>query len=311
MLRLNGIHHVTAITADAHRNLAFHTEMLGLRLTAKTVNQDDPGVYHLFYGDEDAQPGADLTFFEFPQAKRGIAGRGMVHRVVHRVASVEALDFWAQRLRRGGHLRHADDSRVLFDDPEGLAHELIIDSSGDEPLVARHPEIPREVALRGFEGVRAYSRHREAAGSTLLGLMGAVEATPRAQYTVRGDRRGGWIAFDEPPAAPGSPGAGTVHHIAWVSKDEDLTRWIDRVTAFGLRNSGYVDRHYFHSLYFREPGGILYELATEGPGFLVDDLTVDELGSTLILPPLLEPRRAEIEANLRPLPNPRPRAALP
>ena len=311
MLRLNGIHHVTSITADARRNVAFYTEVLGLRLTAKTVNQDDPGVYHLFYGDEYGQPGADLTFFEFPHAKRGTAGRGMVHRVVHRVASVQAIDFWAERLMRAGHLRHSDDSRVVFEDPDGLAHELTIDASGDEPLVARHPEIPREVALRGFEGVRAYSRHREAAGSTLLGLMGAVEATPRAQYTVRGDRRGGWIAFDEPPAAPGSPGAGTVHHIAWVSKDEDLTRWIDRVTAFGLRNSGYVDRHYFHSLYFREPGGILYELATEGPGFLVDDLTVDELGSTLILPPLLEPRRAEIEANLRPLPNPRPRAALP
>ena len=311
MLRLNGIHHVTSITADARRNVAFYTEVLGLRLTAKTVNQDDPGVYHLFYGDEYGQPGADLTFFEFPHAKRGTAGRGMVHRVVHRVASVQALDFWAERLRRDGHLRHSDDSRVVFEDPDGLAHELTIDASGDEPLVARHPDIPPEVALRGFEGVRAYSRHLEAARSTLLELMGAGEATQNAQYTVRGDRRGGWIAFDEPPAAPGSPGAGTVHHVAWVSKDDDLTRWIDRVTAFGLPNTGYVDRHYFHSLYFREPGGILYELATEGPGFLVDDVTVDELGSTLILPPFLEPRRAEIEANLGPLPNPRPRAARP
>jgi glyoxalase family protein len=311
MLRLDGIHHVTSITADARRNVAFYTELLGLRLTARTVNQDDPGVYHLFYGDEYGQPGADLTFFEFPHAKRGTAGRGMVHRVVHRVASVQAIDFWAERLMRAGHLRHSDDSRVVFEDPDGLAHELMIDVSGDEPLVARHPDIPREVALRGFEGVRAYSRHLEAAGSTLRELMGAIEAPGNAHYTVRGDRRGGWIAFDEPPAAPGSPGAGTVHHVAWVSKDEDLPRWIDRVTAFGLPNSGYVDRHYFHSLYFREPGGILYELATEGPGFLVDGVTADELGSTLILPPFLEPRRGEIEANLAPLPNPRPRAARP
>ena len=154
-MELEGIHHISAITGDARRNIDFYTRVLGLRLTAKSVNQDDPTVYHLFYGDEHARPGADLTFFEYPGAKPGRPGAGMVHRIVHRVASDEALDFWALRFGDEGVQFERDEAALRFADPEGLAHELIADPTDDAPLTAVHPEVGAEVALRGFEGVRA------------------------------------------------------------------------------------------------------------------------------------------------------------
>jgi glyoxalase family protein len=298
MMRLEGLHHISAITGDARRNLDFYTRVLGLRLTAKTVNQDDPRVYHLFYGDENARPGADLTFFEYPGAKPGRTGAGMVHRIVHRVASAEALEFWAGRL--GDEVR---DASLRFADPEGLEHELVLDLTDDAPLPAVHPEIPGDFALRGFEGVRAYSADPEASAVLLERLMGARAV--QDGFELRGARRGGWIAFDPAPPERGRQSAGIVHHIAWGTYDADLPEWIARVQDAGIPNSGYVDRHYFHSLYFREPGGILYELATEEPGFLVDGLSVEELGTRVILPPFLESRRASIESRLTPLPDPR------
>jgi glyoxalase family protein len=299
-VQLEGLHHISAITGDARRNLDFYTRVLGLRLTAKTVNQDDPRVYHLFYGDEHARPGADLTFFEYPGAKPGRAGAGMVHRIVHRVASPEALEFWAQRL---GVERGADS--VRFADPEGLEHELVVDPTPDTPLPAVHPEVPAEFALRGFEGVRAYSADPAASALVLERLMGARRIGDENRFELRGERRGGWIAFDPAPPEPGRQSAGIVHHIAWGTYDADLPVWIERVQDARIPNSGYVDRHYFHSLYFREPGGVLYELATEEPGFLVDGLAVEELGTRVILPPFLENRREAIEARLTPLPDPR------
>jgi glyoxalase family protein len=299
-VQLEGLHHISAITGDARRNLDFYTRVLGLRLTAKTVNQDDPRVYHLFYGDEHARPGADLTFFEYPGAKPGRAGAGMVHRIVHRVASPEALEFWAQRL---GVERGADS--VRFADPEGLEHELVVDPTPDTPLPAVHPEVPAEFALRGFEGVRAYSADPAASALVLERLMGARRIGDEDRFELRGERRGGWIAFDPAPPEPGRQSAGIVHHIAWGTYDADLPVWIERVQDARIPNSGYVDRHYFHSLYFREPGGVLYELATEEPGFLVDGLAVEELGTRVILPPFLENRREAIEARLTPLPDPR------
>jgi len=333
-MNLDGIHHITAITGDAPRNVDFYTRVLGLRMTAKTVNQDDPSVYHLFYGDENAQPGADLTFFEYPGAIPGRAGAGMVHRIVSRVASTEAIAFWATRLGDDGVATERDGDSLVFADPEGLAHELLVDASGDEPLIADHPEIPVALALQGFEGVRAYSFRPDDSALVLERLMGAVrrrdgapgvrgdgeaaaeaDAPPDgATFELRGERRGGWIAWDPAPAARGRQSAGTVHHIAWATTDADMPSWIETVTAAGIANSGYVDRHYFHSLYFREPGGVLYELATREPGFTVDG-PVEELGTKLVLPPFLEPRRAQIAARLTPLPDPRagrvPSAAAP
>ena len=325
-MNLDGIHHITAITGDAPRNVDFYTRVLGLRMPAQTVNQDDPSVYHLFYGDENAQPGADLTFFEYPGAIPGRAGAGMVHRIVWRVASPAAIDFWASRLGDDGVATQRDADSLVFADPEGLQHELVVDTSSDEPLIAEHPEIPAALALQGFEGVRAYSFRPDDSALVLERLMGAVrrgagddegesDVPPAgATFELRGERRGGWIAWDPAPAERGRQSAGTVHHIAWATTDADMQSWIDTVTAAAIPHSGYVDRHYFHSLYFREPGGVLYELATREPGFTVDG-PVEELGAKLILPPFLEPRRAEITARLTPLPDPRParvrRAAAP
>ena len=304
-MRLDGIHHITAITGDAPANVDFYTRVLGLRMTAKTVNQDDPSVYHLFYGDENARPGADLTFFEYPGAMPGRPGAGMVHRIVSRVGSPAAIDFWGARLAGEGVATERGDDSLVFADPEGLAHELVVDDSGDPPLVAEHPEVPAEHALQGFEGVRAYSHRPDGSAAMLEQLMGATRHEGSEDvFELRGERRGGWIAWDPAPAAPGRQSAGVVHHIAWGTTDADMPSWIERVTDAGVPTSGYVDRHYFHSLYFREPGGVLYELATEEPGFTVDG-PVEELGTKLILPPFLEPRREQIAARLTPLPDPR------
>jgi glyoxalase family protein len=304
-MNLDGIHHITAITGDAPRNVAFYTRVLGLRMTAKTVNQDDPSVYHLFYGDENAQPGADLTFFEYPGAAPGRAGAGMVHRIVWRVASPEAIEFWTVRLGdEGVATERGADGSIIFADPEGLRHELILADSADEPLIAEHPEIPAALALQGFAGVRAYSARADDSAVVLERLMGATRREGSDTFHLRGERRGGWIAWDPAPDRPARQSAGTVHHIAWGTTDADMPNWIETVTDAGIPNSGYIDRHYFHSLYFREPGGVLYELATREPGFTVDG-PVEELGTKLILPPFLEPRREEIAARLTPLPDPR------
>jgi glyoxalase family protein len=302
-MQLDGIHHVTAITGDAPRNVDYYTRVLGLRLTAKTVNQDDTSVYHLFYGDELARPGADLTFFEYPGAIPGRAGAGMVHRVVWRVGSEQALDFWAERLATEGAEVEREAGSLRFADFEGLGHELVVDASGDPPLIADHPEIPAELALHGFEGVRAYGAAPDRTSALLERLMGARRREDGA-FELRGDRRGGWIALDEPPAERGRQSAGTVHHVAWATTDAEQGAWLETLKTAGVPNSGIIDRHYFHSLYFREPGGVLFELATEEPGFTVDG-PVEELGRRIILPPWLESRREQVEARLTPLPDPR------
>ena len=306
-MNFNGIHHISAITGDAPRNLDYYTRVLGLRLNAKTVNQDDPTVYHLFYGDELARPGADLTFFEYPGAIPGRAGAGMIHRIVWRVGSPAALDFWADRLAAedlGPVVRDGD--RLRFADFEGLGHELVLDSSGDEALSAEHPEIPAEHALRGFEGVRAYAPAPGATAALLERLLGAAAqpGEPSGRFELRGEHRGGWIALEEPPAQRGRSSAGTVHHVAFSTVDAEQGAWLESLNRAGIPNSGVIDRHYFHSVYFREPGGVLFELATEEPGFTVDG-PPEEFGRRIILPPWLEDQRERVEARLTPLPDPR------
>jgi glyoxalase family protein len=179
----------------------------------------------------------------------------------------------------------------------------VVDASGDEPLIADHPEIPAELALHGFEGVRAYSAAPPRSASLLERVMNA-EPRDDGVFELRGDTRGGWIALDEPPAERGRQSAGTVHHIAWGTTDAEQGAWLDRLNEARVPNSGLIDRHYFHSLYFREPGGVLFELATEEPGFTVDG-PVEELGRRIILPPWLESQREQVEARLTPLPDPR------
>jgi glyoxalase family protein len=302
-MRLEGLHHITAITGDAPRNLDFYTRVLGLRLAAKTVNQDDPGVYHLFYADERGRPGSELTFFEYPGAIPGRPGAGMVHTIVWRVGAPEAIDFWERRLAAEGVAAERVDAALRFADFEGLRHELAVRPGVDEPLAAEHPEIPAEHALQGFDAVRAYSADPERSRSLLEKVLEARPAGDAA-WELRGERRGATIEFEPAPAEPGRQSAGTVHHIAWGTTVEDHPRWLERLHSTGVPNSGVIDRHYFHSIYFGEPSGVLFEIADDTPGFTVD-VPLDRLGSAVILPPRLEPYREQIEAQLTPLPDPR------
>jgi glyoxalase family protein len=305
-MKLEGIHHITAITGDARKNVDFYARLLGLRLVKKTVNQDDPSVYHLFYADEKGSPGSDLTFFEFPGVAPGKAGDGMVHRIVWRVGSAKALDFWTERLAGEGYESASEGDRLRFADREGLAHELAVVETPDAPLVANHPEIPFELALQGFDGVRAYSSDPERSRSL---LEDALPFEPADEgWQARGERRGSFYVYDEPPAERGIQGAGSVHHVAWASHDEDHERWRERVLAAGAPATPVIDRFWFRSVYFREPSGVLFELATFSPGFAADE-PLEHLGETLVLPPWLESRRDEIEARLTPIENPRQIAA--
>jgi glyoxalase family protein len=302
-MRLEGIHHITAITGDARRNLDFYTRVLGLRLAAKTVNQDDPSVYHLFYADEKARPGSELTFFEYPGATPGRAGAGMVHTIVWRVGAAEALDFWEQRLAGEGVDSERVGEALRFADFEGLRHELAVRPDADELLAAEHPEVPAEHALGGFDGVRAYSIDPDRSRPLLEKVMSA-DAVGQAAWELRGRRRGGTIEYERAPATPGRQSAGTVHHIAWGTTALEHKAWFDLLQLVGVPNSGIIDRHYFRSIYFREPSGVLFEIADDAPGFTVD-VPLEQLGSVVILPPRLEPQRAEIEQRLTPLPDPR------
>ena len=304
-MRLEGIHHVTCITGDAPRNVDFYTRVLGLRMVKKTVNQDDPTVYHLFYADEEGSPGSDITFFEYPGARPGRAGAGMVHTVTWRVASEEALDFWERRLADEGVAPTSrTEGRLRFEDPEGLGLELAVVATEDAPLVAEHPEIPAPLALQGFDAVRAFASAPETSRDLLERVLG-FERRDGAAWDARGDERGGAYAYDAPPADRGIGGAGTVHHVAWSSRTDEHDAWLRAVREAGRHPSGIIDRFWFRSIYFREPSGVLFEIATLGPGFSVDE-DPGHLGETLTLPPAFEHMRAEVERVLTPLPDPRP-----
>ncbi len=301
-MKLNGIHHITAITADAPGNVAFYAGVLGLRLVKKTVNQDDPTVYHLFYGDERGTPGLDLTFFEYPRARGGHPGAGMVHQINWRVGSADALDFWAERLGAAAVAVARRGETLRFADPEGLAHLLVVDHSGDAPLLADHPEVPAEVALRGFDGVRAFAFDPDASAAMFEEVLGFQPDGDH--WESRGADRGSTYHLDRAQAA-GRMGAGVVHHVAWSSTMNDHPEWHRRVTQAGANLSPIIDRFYFKSIYFPEPSGVLFEIATDGPGFTADE-PLETLGERLSLPPTFEPLRDRIEATLTPLPNPRP-----
>jgi len=303
VVRFEGIHHVTCITADAPRNVDFYARLLGLRLVKKSVNQDDPSVYHLFYADEKGSAGSDLTFFEYPTATPGRAGDGMVHTIVFRVGSEAALDFWAERLGGDGVDTKREGDRLRFADFEGLEFELAVDQTKDEPLIAEHPEISADVAIRGFDAVRAYGSRPDASRRLLEETL-AFEPRGENEWEVRGEKRGSFYAYDPPPPEPGIQGAGTVHHVAWACAPDEHEAWRERVLKAGAHPTPVIDRFYFKSVYFREPSGVLFEIATIGPGFTIDE-PFELLGEKISLPPDYEHLRDQIEPVLTPLPNPR------
>jgi len=308
-LRLGGLHHITMITADARENVGFYAELLGLRLVKKTVNFDEPAAYHLYFGDESGSPGSILTWFGFPDAAPGRPGPGMIHRIELGVPSATSLEFWEQRLHDADHPVKRSEGAVEFTDYEGLGLALVLSDDSEPPLTAHYPEIPHEHAITGLRGARAYSA--DDSGDTdeggLLSETLGFERLP-GEYFLDGTLRSFRWAYDPPPDRPGIQGAGTVHHIAWACEDADQPVWQERVREAGRQVTPVLDREYFTSIYFREPQGVLFEIATLGPGFAVDE-DADHLGEALKLPPQHEHLREELEARLTPLENPRARGA--
>jgi glyoxalase family protein len=301
-MKLDGLHHVTAITADIDTNLEFCGRLLGLRLVWQGVNADDPGMRHIAYGDERGAPGSIVTFFDMPGVVRGRPGAGMVHRLLLRVAGDRALDFWERRLARAGVESNRMADRLVFSDPEGLGLELVIDDGEDEPLIAAAADVDGNVAIRGIHAVRAYSDDVARTVPVVHGVLG-MEPEGEGRWLARGERRHGLVIYDEAPAGRGIMGAGTMHHIAFAIADGERDAWRERVSAARLRPTPVLDRRMFKSIYFREPSGVLFELATDQPGFVFEP--PDRLGESLVLIGDLESRREELERRFPLLPNPR------
>ena len=302
-MHLDGLHHITMITADAQATVTFYADVLGLRLVKKTVNFDAPDAYHLYFGDEQGAPGSILTWFEFPRAARGRAGLGAIHTLQLAVATPDALDFWAARLEAHGHAGdRVDEATLRFADPDGLALELVVESLGNPPLRARHPDIPAEHAIAGVEGARAYAAFVPVEERFYTEVLGFTHAGGGEYVVEGGARRFRWGL--DPARGHGAQGAGSVHHIAWASRDEDHLAWQERVRAAGGHVTDVRDRDYFKSIYFGEPRGVLFEIATLSPGFAVDE-DPDHLGESLRLPAMHEHLRGQLERILGPVSNPR------
>ncbi len=308
-LAVLGLHHVTAVTADVVGNLNFYTGPLGMRLVKKSVNQDDVSAYHLFYADAVGTPGTDLTFFDWPSSPANRPGPGSASRTTLRVPP-GGLDFWADRFTTAGiHFERDEDgqgrARIAFTDPEGQSLALVDDSGLPTDAVAWDKGVPAESAIRGLYSVDLESARPEGTTRVLTELLGFKETGVEGLLEARSETTVGQVLVHSGAGRTiGRVGAGGVHHVAFRVRDEEhLLALQQRIEAAGLQTSGEIDRYWFRSLYFREPGGTLFELATEGPGFSVDEDTAT-LGDKTTLAPFLEPKRAEIEAGLRPLPPP-------
>lgn len=307
-MNLHGIHHVTAITANAARNHDFYTRVLGMRLVKKTVNQDDVSAYHLFYADGAGTPGTDLTFFDWPAA-RETRGTNSIVCTGLRVGSVASLEWWRDRIGPAAVLAERDGRQVLdFEDPEGQRLSLVVDG---EPAAAvwERSSIPPEHQVRGLGPVTLSVRKIASTDRVLRGLLGFELARSylwdgRETNVYRCGAQDGAAreihVVSEPDVAPARQGAGGVHHLALRTTLQDYSAWARHLAESGAPNSGPVDRFWFRSLYFRDPNGILFEIATDEPGFAADE-PMDKLGETLSLPPFLEPQRRAIEAGLKPL----------
>lgn len=306
-MKLEGMHHLTMITGDAPANVDFYADVLGLRLVKTTVNFDAPEAYHLYFGDETGSPGSILTWFEFAGALPGRAGAGMIHTIELGVADEAALDFWAQRLAARGHDSRRGDGSLTLADPDGLGLKLVVADADNPPLRAVHPDVAPEHAIVGVQGARAYTGGDLDADRSLLTQTLGFSDLGDGEYRLDGDAGHFHWGYD-PAAERGVPGAGTVHHIAWHSRDEDHVAWRERVGEAGMGVTPVLDRDYFLSVYFRQPQGILFEIATTSPGFAVDE-DPDHLGESLRLPRQHEHLRPVLERRLTPLTNPRSAAA--
>lgn len=313
---LTGFHHLTAVTAQASQNHAFYTQVLGMRLVKKTVNQDDVSSYHLFYADGKASPGTDVTFFDWPAARERRGTRSVVQTGL-RVGSPEAIRYWKSRLAdlKVTHSEPVErDGRwtLDFEDPEGQRLSLVDDGGlGAADSWGLSP-VPTANQIRGLGPIRMSVPDLRPTDRVLTEVMSMTKVREYSLSkghapTVNVYQMGGkgpsaeLHVLVEPSAAPSRLGAGGVHHVAFrTPNDEEYERWEERLVEMGMPTSGPVDRFYFRSLYFREPGGILFEIATDGPGFATDE-KLESLGKRLALPPFLEPRRREIEAGLKPL----------
>jgi glyoxalase family protein len=297
------MHHITMITGDARKNVEFYADVLGLRMVKKTVNFDAPEAYHLYFGDEQGSPGSILTWFEFAGARRGRAGAGMIHTIQLGVASAAALDFWADRLAAKGYRSDRGEDALAFEDYDGLRFELVVADDGNPPLRAYHPEVPAEHAILGVEGARAFAaRELDADRALLTDTLGFTEVAA-GEYRLQGDERHFHWRYDR-AADRGLQGAGTVHHVAWHARDADHVAWQQRAREAGMRVTPVIDRDYFHAIYFQQPQGILFEIATTSPGFAVDEAP-EHLGEELRLPKQHEHLRPALEPMLTPLTNPR------
>jgi glyoxalase family protein len=314
-MQLTGIHHLTAISARPRDNLAFYTGLLGMRLVKKTVNQDDVSAYHLFYADGKANPGTDLTFFDFPAAPER-RGTNSISATSLRVAGEKSLGYWRDRLKQAGgptgDVTEVDGRLQLpFEDKEGQRLVLIDDGGAGPASPWAKSTVPVEHQIRGLGPIVLDVHDLARTEQILTGAMNmrrardyaAPDADTEVHVFAMGE--GGPAAELHVIESRNSPmarqGAGGVHHVAFrTPNDEQYHAWTQRLSELGIRNSGEIDRFYFRSLYFREPNGILFEIATDGPGFATDE-PMETLGEKLALPPFLEPRRAQIEAGLKPI----------
>jgi glyoxalase family protein len=302
-----GLHHVTAIAGDPQRNLDFYTSVLGLRFVKKTVNFDDPGTYHFYFGDDAGTPGTILTFFPWAGAARGVTGAGEVTHTAFSVPPV-SLPYWENRLAEKGVRLEEKETRMgetvlTFSDPDGMKIELVGHTDASDAKAPRFADVPAEHAIRGFFGITMLERDARQT-EDVLGLLGfrkVAEEGNRLRFSAEGDALGNHIdVVVNQKAARGRLGAGTVHHIAFRAPDDRAQlEWLDVIRKH-LHSSPVMDRDYFRSIYFREPGGVLFELATDTPGFATDE-RIESLGEQLRVPKWLEPQRALIEERLAPV----------
>lgn len=319
-MSLKGVHHLSAITANASENYHFYTQVLGMRLVKKTVNQDDPSVYHLFYGDEVGNPGTELTFFEIPMAGSTYRGTSSISGTSLRVANDEALTYWKKRFKEYK-VEHSDIAEraghqvISFEDAEGQRLTLVSDER-NIGVKGGHSwdksPVPVEYGIIGLGPIHLTVKNNTPTASVLTDVLGfkqtrkyASDEAGQADILVFETGEGGngsEVHLEEQTDLPAErPGRGSVHHVAFrVDNETELRQWIKKINDAGFNNSGYVDRYYFSSLYFREPNGILFELATDGPGFATDE-HIDHLGESLALPPFLESKREQIEQHLKPI----------